>query len=193
MAEERTEQIVHAFISLVAERGLEAVTLDDVADRAEVKRPTIRHYIGNRDALIREAFAALKRRYDERADDRLGPEPSIDELAEYLFGDAYVTESLHEDLAFASLLVEAQRDPELATTIRTSYQTTIDRIAAGVLRERTDLTYDEAASLGYQVLCLAEFNVDLQRLGFNSTWSRASMTTARHLLRSGRPYADDEH
>lgn len=189
---ERTERIVDAFIGLVAARGLEGVTLGDVAHRAGVGRPAIRHHVGNRPALVRAAFATLKRRYDERAVRAAGTRPSVEALVDYLFGTAYVDGSADDDLAFAALLVEAQRDPDLAAAMRASYSTTIERIAETARRADPDLGSDDAAAIGYQVLCLAELNVDLQRLGFPSRWSDATAVTAARLLRGDPPRPVDE-
>ncbi len=183
---ERSEQIVEAFIALVAERGLHAVTLSDVAEHAGVQRPAIRHHVGNKDALIAATFRTLATRYDERAARELGEDPTIDDVVAYLFGAAYTTSSDTDDQAFNALLGEARRNDDLAADIRATYTGTIDTIAAVVGGERPELPSDEARALGYQVLCLAEFNVDMQRLGFAHAWSRSAADTARDILRSGR-------
>jgi len=49
---ERTEQIIMAFIECVKEYGLEGASLERTAEKAGVKRSIIRHYVGNRDKLI---------------------------------------------------------------------------------------------------------------------------------------------
>ena len=189
---QRSEQIIDSFIALVAERGLHAVTLNDVAERAGVLRPAIRHHVGNRDDLVTASFQPLARRYDERAERELGSSPSIDDVVGYLFGLAYTSGSDVDDQAFNALLGEARRNDDLATGIRTTYAATIDTIADAVRRERPRLAPAEARALGYQVLCLGEFNVDMQRLGFAVDWSRSAADTARQILRAGRArHADD--
>lgn len=183
---ERRAQIIDAFIALVAERGLQAVTLTDVADRAGVMRPAIRHHVGNRDELITATFATLAQRYDERAAREIGETPSIDSVVAYLFGDAYTSSSDTDDQAFNAFLGEARRNDDLAAGIFATYTGTINMIADVVVAERPEVAHAEAQALAYQVLCLAEFNVDMQRLGFVPEWSRATADTANDILRAGR-------
>ncbi len=52
LSAERTEQILDAFERSVIKHGIEASSLEKVAQEAGVKRPIIRHYIGNREQLI---------------------------------------------------------------------------------------------------------------------------------------------
>ncbi|MEM9514631.1 MAG: TetR/AcrR family transcriptional regulator [Actinomycetota bacterium] len=187
---ERRAQIIDAFIILVAERGLQAVTLTDVAERAGVMRPAIRHHVGNRDELIAATFETLAQRYDKRAAQEIGQTPTIDSVVAYLFGDAYTSSSDIDDQAFNAFLGEARRNEGLAVGIHATYTGTINTIADVVFAERPEVAHPEAQALAYQVLCLAEFNVDMQRLGFVSEWSRATADTADQILRTGRaPHA----
>lgn len=57
LKDQRSEQILDAYLTCVARFGLEGATQERIAAEAQVKRPLLRHYLGNRDDMI----AALTR------------------------------------------------------------------------------------------------------------------------------------
>ena len=57
--DERRKQIVDSFIELVAVKGLEHVSLDEVAGKAGVQRAALRHFVGNRDELTAAAIIEI--------------------------------------------------------------------------------------------------------------------------------------
>ena len=92
VAPERRRQIVDVFIDLVAERGLEGVTVDVVATTAGVQRAAVHHYVGNREDLIAAASEELSRRYEVIAG--MGPSdaPTTAGLIAMMFGDLVTRE-----------------------------------------------------------------------------------------------------
>jgi len=49
---QRSEEILNAYMTCVARFGLEGATQERIAEEAGVKRPLLRHYLGNRDQMI---------------------------------------------------------------------------------------------------------------------------------------------
>ncbi|MFC4993515.1 TetR/AcrR family transcriptional regulator [Rubritalea tangerina] len=68
MVEERSQQILDAFERCVVRYGIEGSTLERVAEEAQLKRTIIRHYIGNRDALVEAVAERLRGRLDGQLD-----------------------------------------------------------------------------------------------------------------------------
>lgn len=62
MAAQRTEEILDALESCILANGIQATSLENIAETAGVKRTILRHYIGNRDDII----CALSRRWREK-------------------------------------------------------------------------------------------------------------------------------
>lgn len=52
MQKQREAEVLDAFMSVVARYGVEGATLERVADASGLKRPLIRHYLGNRDEMV---------------------------------------------------------------------------------------------------------------------------------------------
>jgi AcrR family transcriptional regulator len=59
MAEQRKEEILDAFELCILEKGIQATSLEFIAEKAKMKRTILRHYLGNKDEII----AALSQRW----------------------------------------------------------------------------------------------------------------------------------
>ena len=52
LTKERTTQILDALELCIKIKGLQNTKLEDIADQSNMKRPALRHFIGNRDQII---------------------------------------------------------------------------------------------------------------------------------------------
>lgn len=161
---ERKVQIVDAFIELVAEKGLEAVNLADVAAAAGVQQTAIRHFVGNRDDLIMAAIGELNRRYREFNYIEWSTLPDFATLVGILFNPP-MNPGVNAR-AFAALKQEGMRHPTTCAGIRESYNIFTDVIAGILRREYPEASEVRIRDTAYAVECLSEVNVQLQRLGF---------------------------
>ena len=50
---QRKAEVLDAFMTLVARFGVEGATLERIAEESGLKRPLIRHHLGNRDEMVR--------------------------------------------------------------------------------------------------------------------------------------------
>ena len=98
--------VLRAALDLIAEHGVTAVTVDAVADRSGVSRPTIYRRWGSRDNLIRAAYAWTLRSPAEV--DTGSVRGDLVALLEQLVG------YLNRIRVLPSLMEAAARDPELA-------------------------------------------------------------------------------
>ncbi len=63
MATQRREEILDALESCILEFGIQATSLENIAEKANVKRTILRHYIGNRDDIICALSTRFKQKY----------------------------------------------------------------------------------------------------------------------------------
>ncbi|MBL7500297.1 TetR/AcrR family transcriptional regulator [Frankia sp. CNm7] len=98
--------VLRATIDVVAELGLSAVTVEAVAERSGVSRPTIYRHWGSRENLIHAAFTRIQRALSE-ADTGSVREDLIAMLSQ-------LVTYLNRILVFPSLMEAAVRDPKLA-------------------------------------------------------------------------------
>lgn len=52
LKDQRSAEILDAYLTCVAKFGLEGATQERIAEEAQVKRPLLRHYLGNKSAMI---------------------------------------------------------------------------------------------------------------------------------------------
>ena len=175
VAPERRRQIVDVFIDLVAERGLEGVTVDVVAKAAGVQRAAVHHYVGNREDLIAAASEELSRRYEVIAG--MGPSdaPTTAELIAMMFGDVVTREHLVEHRTWQALRAEELRRPDGRVVVRRAYDRGFDMVESAVRRQCPDAPAASVRDLAYAIVCLSEQNTIFQQLGY----PRARQVAAR--------------
>jgi AcrR family transcriptional regulator len=182
LAGERRAQVLDAFIRLVGEHGLEAVTLDQVAQAAGVQRSVIRHFVGNRAELVRQAIGRITEWYEAEVRAAVGAAPDVDALLDLLFGDTWTQGLGAYDRAFDALLLEASRDPGTASAVRRAYGMLLDEVAAA-LRRRSPAADDALVDgTAYAVVCLAEHNATMIALGHPPVLSGAARRAAAALV-----------
>jgi len=125
LTEERTSQILDALERCVLKNGLEASSLEKVAKEAGVKRPIIRHYIGNREELLlalTDRFVKNDRQRTLAMVNALGDEDRMDALLDMLFSSSSdsTAESIliYEELILAGARMEPIREKLSRSTSR---------------------------------------------------------------------------
>ncbi|MBI5177941.1 MAG: TetR/AcrR family transcriptional regulator [Nitrospinae bacterium] len=99
---QRTHNLLKgALMSLVPEKGYDAITVQDILDRADVGRSTFYLHFGDKDALLRGGLADLHEELRERQREMdvaaLGPEERLISFSGFLYQHAYE----HRDVFWA--------------------------------------------------------------------------------------------
>jgi AcrR family transcriptional regulator len=129
---EGREALLHAAVSVVADKGLRGLTFRAVAQEAGVNNTLIVHHFGSRDNLLAAALEWTVDRSIAGAD-----------LSEYASDAAAFRNALLENVlsepesaAFQyEMILEARRRPELRPAVRALYRKYVERIAAGRPRD----------------------------------------------------------
>lgn len=185
--EERRLQILEAFERCLARNGLEATTLDDVAREAGVQRAMIRHYVGNRDALVREATEHLAAQYRSRAAqalDEAGDALDVDALLDFFFLGDFVVGMPEQDRVVDSLLAAAASDTEASASLRAMYESFDELVRKHLARCLRRADPDRLGAVSWAIVCLAEQNTIMLALGVPSQRSRELREIARVLVDS---------
>lgn len=180
---QRRAEIIDAFIALVARNGLESVTLDDIAAEADVQRSSVRHFIGNRRALIAATIIELSDRYVRSVRDELSGTVGIDGLITMLFSAGWLAEMGDNDRAFDSLIEEAARDPQLGKHVRRACDALLAEIQSALRHDFPEAPAVRIRETAYALTCLVDRNKFLQRLGYPASLSRGAARAARALVR----------
>jgi len=85
---QRRAQIISAAMSCVAKYGMSGLTLDKVAETAEIARPLIRHNVGNREQLVEavtQQFIESSNQKMDELQEHLPDETPLTTAVDYLF------------------------------------------------------------------------------------------------------------
>lgn len=160
--DQRRREIVWAFIELVADKGLEHVSLDEVAASAGVQRAALRHFVGNRDDLVSAAITKITKRALADIDVRI----SFSEIAEMLFNPSRMKNADVVDRAWGELLPEAMRSQDSRAVIKESYDKLVSLISRAIRQQYPQASRSQIADTAYAVACMAEQNYIFQRVGY---------------------------
>jgi AcrR family transcriptional regulator len=181
----RRDQILDALERCVAARGLEGTSLDAVAAEAGVARPVIRHYFGNRDALLAAAVERAVAAYRAELDHAIAELPAegrLDAFLDHLFvGD--FSRHADRDQLFRSLFAAIASETTRALLLDTYRR--FEDVCFAELRAAAPAT--DAAQLrsaAYALVCLAERNADFLAIGFGGDRARAARAAAAELVRA---------
>ncbi|MEO0370661.1 MAG: TetR/AcrR family transcriptional regulator [Pseudomonadota bacterium] len=113
--DERSEQIMQAFVRCVVRFGIEGATLSRVAEEAGLSRPLIRHHLGNRDEMIAQLQCFVISRFTENNNALMAVLKGQDDPRAVV--DILFAEDSHSDhamtLTFAALTARARDDEAL--------------------------------------------------------------------------------
>ncbi|MEM9653467.1 MAG: hypothetical protein AAGA65_15330 [Actinomycetota bacterium] len=176
--DKRRAQIITGFVELVIARGHHDVTIAEVAERADVHRSSVRHFIGNRSQLIIAALDHIEDIFQQHYVSVVGDEPSVQQILDFTFGTVAIDG--HPDLAGALLILSntAVSDADVREHLRITYEAQIRQVAymlAGDDGER-------ARAVAYAIVCLAEHNWTMQHVGVDATYNAHARAVAQRLI-----------
>jgi AcrR family transcriptional regulator len=111
---ERTEELLNAFMSCVARYGLDGSTLEQISKKANVARPLLRHYLGNRDEMIAKLLTHVVEKFTSMTEDVFNSLPSekrFQTLISLLFHNE--KHSSENAAVFQALVAASDRYPEI--------------------------------------------------------------------------------
>ncbi len=184
---ERTDEILAAFQRCVVAQGLDATTLDDVAREAGIQRATIRHFVGNRERLIRAALEAMIERYIATYDQQIGDaDTTPEDIVDFLFSTEYAEGTSDDDMLLDALTSAAMSNAELREALRGFFTEMQTRVAKKIVGEIPGTGLSAAQDVAYVLVTLAEKSSQFQCLGLAKRGHSAAHQTARGLVQSLR-------
>lgn len=186
LAVERTQQILAAFERCVARQGLAATSLQDVADEAGMKRSILRHYIGNRDALVVALAEHVADRYRRQTDDLLASLPK-DDAFEALLASLFPTtprEEVGEIIVLESLIAAAAEDDAVREPILGYVDFLLAALRRLVRAAEPNATRARQDAVAYGVLSVWWNHSSLTPLRPGPAHRRAALAAARAVLRT---------
>ncbi|AHH99069.1 TetR/AcrR family transcriptional regulator [Kutzneria albida] len=133
--EQRRREIAAALCRLASERGLEGVSLGEVAAEAGVSKGLVQHYFRNKDLMLSYATGYLRERVEQRiaartADAPAGPRAAL--RAALLALLPLDPDGRTESLVANAFLFRALKDPAMAERFREGHALLRDAVAGWV-------------------------------------------------------------
>ena len=183
LAAERREQILDAVTRCVAEFGLEGTTLERVAETSGFSRGHIRHYLGNRDEMLKRFQHRLMMRHVQRMRDlceAAEPGQRGRALVRFLFGIQWAPGP--DSAAINALLWAAARDESVRSHLRETYLAMERTLARALRADYPRAPAADCASTAYALLCLAFAHSTLLELAYPAARSRTVGVITANLL-----------
>ncbi len=184
LKEQRSEEILAAFARCVARFGLDGATLEHVAAEAGVSRPSVRHFVGNREDLIDALAAHVRRDYQAKMESLFAWLPQtgrIEALIDFMFAPNAASSS--EDVALAqALMAAADRYPTVAAPLKSWIMEFDQRIQNELSTHVPKATREDVAAASFGIISLY-FNIDaLSQLRMPAHYDEAAKTAALNLI-----------
>lgn len=158
--------------------------LEPVAGEAGLARPLIRHYFGNRDALLAAAVERALAAHRADLEDALRAARDTDRLdsfLDHLFLGRFAGNS-ERDRIFRALFAGLD-DAGLRRLLRETYRRFEDACFAALRARCPDAPAPAVRGTAYAIACLAEQNADFLAIGFPRTRARAARRAAAAIVR----------
>ncbi|MTH67081.1 TetR family transcriptional regulator [Agromyces bracchium] len=190
VADERRRQIVAATIRTIGEHGIAGASLDRIATEVGMSRGHVRHFVGNREELLRES--ARRFFYDGTDGESVLP-ADVDTVAsavDFLFSESFAAAGT-ENAVVIGLVEAARTDTVIAEVLTTAYEGTHRRIAAMLAAEHPDADPGLRRTVAYGIVASALHNVFLNDIASVSTVDPDARRSAELLIASLGPYVGE--
>ncbi|MEM6470579.1 MAG: TetR/AcrR family transcriptional regulator [Planctomycetota bacterium] len=186
LAEQRTREILDAFERCVARHGLEASSLELVAEEAGMKRSILRHYVGNRGQLIVALAERVIQKYQAFFEDHLAASSRlapIGQLMGYFFPKVSAS-SPESILVIESLIAEGSRNEVVRRQMQDYVDWLVTRCAELLRIEYPGATKKKCWDVSYGLVCLCFNQESLTPLQLPRKYAKAAKLSAEILIAS---------
>jgi AcrR family transcriptional regulator len=185
LAAERRPQLLQAYAECLVRYGVEGTTLDRVAKQAGVTRGLVRHYLGNREQVIRALGGWAREGYLAWLTEISSRHAEDDAKAVLL--EMWVHEHPAQLVAVLdALFAEAGKDAAIAEVLRSVYEAffhwTVERLTRGF----PDADPAARRQVALALMSFGWADTGFQVIGFRPTRGREYRAVAERLLDSLR-------
>lgn len=185
VAAERREQIIQAAIQTLAEHGAKNASLDRIADAAGMSRGHIRHFVGNRDRLLRDAARTVFFNPDGSPSILPDGTDSFAAAVDFLFSPEFTAYD-PENRVVLALVDISHANQEIAGIIADSYTQTRAQLAGFLASDFPGTAPGVRKTVADGTLTIALGNVFLGEFDTDPERSASARTAADLLARSLR-------
>ena len=184
LKEQRSYEILDAFLTCVAKYGLEGATQERIAAEAGVKRTLLRHYLGNRDEMIKALIDYVVNQFDaltEALRVALPTDNSIDALLKLLFS-ANSQSDPRLTVVFQALVAASNEYTEIRPLLLDSMTKFIDLVDDELRRAYPKKSKRDRQAIAHGIVGIYLTHDALHPLTPPNSWRQSSQRAAQLLL-----------
>ena len=182
--DDRYEQIMQALIRCVARYGVEGASLAQIAEEAGLKRPLVRHHLGNREDMIAALQGYVFGAFSDQTEAMVAAAPSTGGatwLVDILFSDA-VPSSPEYVLVFAALTARAAEDADLQADCRGVILDFENAVSTILQSDFPDADSDQLQATAHGIVAVYFNATSLASLNMSASWKSRAKATAQMFL-----------
>ena len=186
IAPQRREEILQAFEACALRKGLDATTLTDVAEEAGLPRSLVRHFVGNRDAMVSGLIERMFSRATQSIEQALSRSESHRQAD---LVQLILTQSFADPISnklMVQLWQKGWHDDQLSTQITDVYQRCIEQIHDRLFSNGSQATYDQAYALTAMAMGHAVFGQFGIRPHDHNAFTKTGLAVTRLANRSSK-------
>ncbi|MCR9136775.1 MAG: TetR family transcriptional regulator [Alphaproteobacteria bacterium] len=177
MKSERREQVLTAYVVAVSKYGLSGATLQTIAAEAGLKRPLVRHHLGNKEAMFEQLVAHVLSEFSEQTrqlKDALPATGRVEALIDILFDEA--SETVPElVLVFAELTLMSACNRGLAERLSACITEFEDMVTAEIRRENRSAAAPKSRAVSHGIMAIYFNRVSLAPLSLDASSARGAV------------------
>ena len=179
---EREPQILKALETCVIRQGLAKTSLKDVAEEAGLPRPLVRHFVGNRDAMISKLFDGMIERAEQQLEESqksaqaISLETNLDLLFNGLFADD-TSNALVGELWYL-----AERDETIRARLAALYQRVCDLLEEALKTEGLGVNAEDRRHAAYALVSLSYGDASFREIGLSAPSPAILQSHARAII-----------
>ncbi len=184
LKEIRSKEILTAYANCIVRYGFNGATQDRIAQAAGVKRTILRHYLGNRDDMIRALLDHVCHQFTTETNELIAALPEanrVSELLHLLFDSKYAKEN-NSALVVQALANAAEQYPEINERLMAVITQFIEAVAHEVQLAYPNSSESEIFEVALGIVGIY-FTIDsFESLNVSDDWWFAAERSARRLV-----------
>lgn len=180
--QEREPQILKALETCVIRQGLAKTSLKDVAEEAGLPRPLVRHFVGNRDAMITKLFDGMIDRAEQQLEDLQGNDTalSLTKCLELLFEGVFADKT--SNALVGELWYLADRDPAIRARLAALYQRVCDLLVDALRHDGKGVNEEQRRDVAFSLVSLSYGDASFREIGLQGPKRLSIQSHARAIL-----------
>ena len=180
---ERVREILDAFDRCLERKGLQATTLDNVAEEAGLARRMIRHYVGNRDDLVDAAVKRILEKYNRSIFEFIGggdEKKRFGIALDYIFSETF--NALPATKLVAALLPVSLYDEQVRIAVKSLYTSFHQNLEEELKQRLPGVPAAKRRRTAYSVMCLSFGGGWMFNIGFDAALNQHNRKLAQGLI-----------